>query len=520
VSDGADKKKKKPQNKNLCLYPDRSCKPPKGDAFVEDFQIKLARDLLAEAKTWRRSQILASSGPLLKRVRAEQQKRVADAMKKLGLDWSKANGATGEPRLAVKVSTDPTGPARACKLMRLKVTVKNVGTAPTARLRAVTGSSNGLFDKHELVFGRIEPGATRSWEVPIKIRDAPTRTDDVVIKFHGAGKAKHQPFRFQMSVKGVERPVYSYSYQLIDDIKGNLDGQAQRGEEVRLFMRVRNKGKGPAFRTVAQLKDLSGPGIFIRKGRFNLGRLNPGQEKTASFTLWVKPNYSQKNFKLELTVLEDGLREYVSEKLVFPVAEDAQTVSAAKGTVKVSGGHAALRAWANKKAPLVGIAKRGASFKLLGKIGKWYRVMAPQSQIAFVSAKKMATVSGTARPKMIPKWQVSPPKITLQIPSHVTKKSTFKLKGIATDETQISDVYIFVRNREAKIDGRKIFYRSNRKSRTPRRLSFEVDVPLWEGANYITVFARESEDTRAQQTVVISRRKTNRVARKIDKRQP
>ena len=39
--------------------------------------------------------------------------------------------------------------------------------------------------------------------------------------------------------------------------------------------------------------------------------------KNASFTFDVQPSYAESSFKLELTVYDDALREYVTEKLEF-----------------------------------------------------------------------------------------------------------------------------------------------------------------------------------------------------------
>ena len=499
--------KKAETSKNLCRYPDRSCKPPKEDKFVEDFQIRLGRDLLAQAKGWRRSQILANAEPFFKKVEQAQEQEVVASLRKVGVDWS-AGETGGKPKLAVVISTDPPGgKAAACRRFKLKVRVTNEGKAPVFRLRGVTESTNRLLSKRELVFGRLDPGQSRSWEVPIKVRDALTRIDELSVRLFDGHGTKYGENRTQIAVKGVRRPVFAYGYQLVDDVKGNLDGKAQRGEELRLFVRVKNTGTGPAFRAMTQLKNLSGAGVFIRKGRFVLGGLAPGGTKTASFTLWLKPNYQQDTFKVELMVLDDGLREYVSEKLEFKVANASDSVAGARGYVRAKAG-AALRSWADPAAPAVGVAAGRGSFKVLGRVGGWYRVLAGPAQPAFVAANEVFRAAAPpGRGAFVPRWQVTPPSISLNVPTYATDKAVLRISGTARDETRVSDLYVFVRNTEAKIGSRKVFYRSNRHSKSPKELGFETDVPLWPGTNYVSVFARESNDTQAQETVVIFRRK-------------
>ena len=496
-------------DEDLCLYPDRTCKPKEEDKFRKDFQIRLAQDLVGSATAWRRSQLLAGAGPLLKRHRAAQQKKVADKLKEFGVDWSSSSPAksSGKPKLKVSVSTTPAaGKASACRPMRIKVTVKNEGDAPANQLQAISRSTNAIFKNHEFVFGKVAPGQSRSWEVPIKIRDAATRVDDVKFEFkeqHGNTPEKvAQP----MSIQGVQRPVFSYAYQLIDDVNGgNRDGMAQRGEQVRLFVRVRNSGEGASLRTITTLKNLSGEGIFLRKGRFELGRLEPGQSKAASFTLDVQRAFAMDSFKLELTVYDDGLREYTSEKLKFMVAKHKDGPQAAKGSVRVSTARALFHAWPADDAPVVGAAMSGASFMVLGRTEGWWRVQASKGRPAFIAAKEV-TPGGRAGKKGVfkPRWQVTPPKLTIKVPTYSTDKSELTITGRITDETQVTDTYIFVRNPDAKIHGQKIFYMAN--PNKAGQMDFSAKVPLWKGANYVTVYARETEDVLTQETVVIYRK--------------
>ncbi len=513
-----DKQEKEKQDENLCLWPERECKPSDEDKFVEDFQIQVARDLLLRAKGWRRSQILAAAGTFFAKKESEEEQRLAERLKKLGVDWTDTGAVQGKPRLKVSVASEPNGgKARACRRMQIKVTVKNEGDAPTNRLRAISSSSNKLFDGHEFVFGKVEAKGTRTWSVPIEVRDAPTRIDDVTLSFQEQNGNAPAPYTFPLSIQGVERPTFAYGYQLIDDVQGNLDGRVQRGESVRLLVKVRNSGKGVSMRTITTLSNLSGVGIFIRKGLFNLDRMAPGEAKNASFTFDVQPSYADSTFKLELTVYDDALREYVTEKLEFKVFEPGETPQAATGTVRVSSARGVFRAWPGEDGPTVGFAPRGSGFAVVGRTQGWYRVTVAPGRPAFIAAKHV-TPGGAATPqKFVSRWQVTPPKLTVKVPTHATSEGKIRLEGVAGDETRVADLYIFVRNPEAKIEGRKIYYRSNGSSKQNKELRFTAEVPLWPGANYVTVHARESEEVQAQETVIIFRKaaaKTPRPAKR------
>jgi carboxyl-terminal processing protease len=497
----------KEKDENLCLLPDRECKPSEEDKFVEDFQIQLARDLLARARGWRRSQVLQGATAFFSKKETDEEQRIEKALKKVGVDWAAAKPA-GKPKIKVAVTTEPTvGKAKACHRLQIKVTARNDGDAPTAHLRAISSSTNKLFDGHEFVFGKVEPHSSVTWTVPVDVRDAPTRVDDVTLKFEEANGNVPPPYSFPMSIQGVERPTFAYGYQVIDDVQANQDGKIQRGEQVRLLMKVRNTGKGTSFRTITTLSNLSGVGIFIRKGMFILDKLAPGETKTASFTFDVQPSYTQPSFKLELTVYDDALREFVTDKLEFPVAEADTPPQAAQGTVRVSVGKGVFRAWPAPDAPVVGNAPRGAGFQVTGRTDKgWYRVLVAPQRPAFISAKNV-TPGGAATPnKFVPRWQVTPPKLALHVASYATTAASMRIDGVATDESHVADVFVFVRNPDAKIEGRKVFYRSNTAAKNGKELRFDTEIPLWPGANYVTVHARENEEVQAQDTVVIYRK--------------
>lgn len=512
--------KNEPENKNLCLYPDRECKPSEEDKFVEDFQVRVARDLVAKANSWRRSQILAGATSFFVKKQSEEELRVTAAMKKLNVNWAKTS-APGKSQFKVTVTTEPKqGKALSCQKMRIRVTVKNEGSVATSQLVATSHSSNDLFDGHAFAFGRVEPGATKSWEVPVSIRDAPTRVDDVTFNFEESNGNAPKPVTVPFSIKGMERPTFAYAYQLVDDVQGNMDGRTQRGEKLRLFVKVKNTGKGTAFRTITTLKNLSGVGVFIRKGRFILDKLSPGETKSASFTLDVQNSYSMDDFKLELTVYDDALRESVSEKLRFPITSAENAPQSTGGTVRISSKTAKFRAWPAADAPLVGTAPKGSVFQVVGRSTGWYRVLASKPRPAFVAAKDVTPGGVVTAGRFKPLWQVTPPLIKLSTLTHVTSANSIRIEGIATDEKKVQDLFIFVRNPDAKVGARKIFYTSNRSTTHPKELRFSTNVPLWPGANYISIHARENEDVQTNDTVVVFRKKTMAVAEKGKKGAP
>src|SRR5262249_13044818 len=139
---------------------------PPDDTFVEDYEIQFARDLVAQARGWKRRDVLASSRSFFDRKVSEEQMRVTEALKKLGVDWSPV-AASGPLALAGSLSTDqPRNEVNAGATVQFRASITNKGAASVGQVRAQIKSDDPLLEDREFVFGRIKPGETRTWMVP------------------------------------------------------------------------------------------------------------------------------------------------------------------------------------------------------------------------------------------------------------------------------------------------------------------------------------------------------------------
>jgi carboxyl-terminal processing protease len=477
------------------------------DTFVEDYEIQFARDMVAQAKGWKRREVLASSKTYFEKRTAEEQLHLADALKKLGVEWMASVGGA-RPQLQATLATDRAdNEFTAGDTVHFKAQLTNKGTGTAGQVRASLESDDPMFEGREFVFGRIKPGESKTFLVPVKVpKDALTRVDPIKLKIFEEHEEKAQIAEgLTLKLRGMARPVFAYSYQIIDDIAGNGDGLVQKGESVRLHVTVKNTGQGKSNETLAQLRNLSDEGLFINKGRFNVDNLQPGQSKSVDFTFDLKPEYKGDSLKVELSVYDAVLHEYVTDKLTFPVAP-SQPAESTTGAVTVGQDGTPIMAAATKDALLVGTAARGATFRMTGVSAGFWRVELEPGRPGYIP-QGAAQQGGTpgAQATWTPNWQVSPPRLTLAGGAPLVDGGTYHLSGTIKDEKKVSDVYIFVSNRLAKIDRRKVFYRSNRKGATPTQLAFDADIPLWPGANLVTVVARENPQVTSQETIVVER---------------
>jgi len=305
-----------------------------------DFLMDFARDLLAQAKVARRRDLVQSAKAFLDKVRAAEDKKVSQALEKLGVDWS-SGAATGTPPDLQFTLQPVSGDAKiaAGTVAKLRGMVKNVGHAPAYRVRAVLESDNPIFDENELVFGKIAPGESKSYEMTVKIPTSSfTRTDELKATLYTQrGSVKAQVNPLLVNIEGKARPMFAYSYQTIDDQKGgNRDGLVQRGEQARLLVTIKNIGQGRALHTEAVLRNGVGQeGIMISAGRFEAKDLGPGETKTFSFIYELRPDFKGDDYQLELSVGDTTLGESLSDKIKVKVAPAGPAPETATGTATI-----------------------------------------------------------------------------------------------------------------------------------------------------------------------------------------
>ncbi len=502
------------------------------DEFQLDFPISFASDLARRMpKGVNATGQLRAAGDFIKQTRSAQLDKAEKALAKLGVDWSipsqKPVPGPTKQELEVKIRTDQAGhEVVAGNTINLEVEVKNNGTVPVYRLRAVTESDNSYYDERELVFGKIAPGESKVASTPLswckreghrvgstkpkpenakrvcKIpKDALARSDGLKVHFDAAGGHAPASVELRPTIRALPRPLFQYSYQIADDRSGNGDGLIQKGEQLTMYLTVKNVGAGRSYETQANLANRSGDGVLLRKGRFDISNMKPGDVRKVTFTFDVQPQLRDDEVVLVLSVGDRDLREYATEKLRLPVSKPTP-LSLKKGSVSTAK-ETLLEPDAVGSREAFGKLAAGSKLKLLARAGKFTKVQLAPGRFAFVPTADLDSQVGQAQaaPDRVSFDQIythAPPKLTVRTSAMATKKNKVKIKVDAFDTEQLLDMYLYV-------GARKLYYQSNRQGTDPKRASFEFEAPLRPGVNHITVVARENSDTTTRRTVVVRR---------------
>jgi len=529
------------------------------DQFALDAQISFANRFLRALgdKTDKRAELVKKAKTFLDGYKGEELKKIGDDLGKLGVDWSDEGNKPGFDASKISVTVEPSKPGEvtAGETFEVKVTVTNNGAVPLYRLRAQTKSDAGIFDGKEFVFGRVDPGKSRSWTTPMgwcetegykagstatAPKDAPrvcrvpkdthTRADAIKIKFEEAHEHAPADAELKTTVKSLPRPSFAYSYQVVDDLEGdNGDGALQVGEKASVYLTVKNIGLGRSFETEASIHNLSGDGLLLRDARFDVSNMLPGEERRVRFTFDVMPSVAKdpEGAKIQLAIRDADLRESASERVVMAVRAPL-AITKASGTFKAESGPIGLFEYPSQGSKPFGQLSKDGILGVTGGVANagadWLRVDLGGGRFAFT--QKSAGKLGTGAPPPPPKpakavssssakgkdtapptafaqtWtdllSHSPPGIEVEALDLVTRTDKAKLKGFATDGDRILDMYVFV-------GSRKIFYKSNKGGADPKKAAFELDLPLRPGVNYVSVWARESSETVQRRIFVIRR---------------
>lgn len=496
------------------------------DQFTPDFPIKFSRELVLHMPNGKRADQVLASKDYIAQMSREEWGKVSAELAKMSIDWADAPNPEDGPspnEFEVKVETDKADAyVEAGQAMTLKVTVKNQGKLPAYRVRATTKSDNGFLDTKELIFGKIGPGQSKTATAPFgwcdvdgrkpgssaplatnaprvcRIpKDSVTRSDGVKIKFEAAGGHAPADAEIRPTVHGLERPLFEYAYQIADNRTGNGDGRVQKGEALTMFLTVKNVGRGRLYETQANLRNLSGDGLLLRDGRFDISNMMPGEVRKVAFTFDAQ-QLVDPEAKVELSVGDRDLHEIAIEKIKVAV-EPPLALTTASGAVKAGADGAMLLDEPSASARAFGKLSKDAAVRVLARAGDFVKVDLGDGRFAFIAAKETAAGGSPAGSIAFePVFAHAPPSIDVAPAALATRDPHMKISATISDVRKLLDHYVFV-------GSRKVSYQSNQNGADPKKTTFQTDVSLRPGINVITVFARQSPDTVSRKTIVVRR---------------
>lgn len=473
---------------------------PEKKEFEPDYPIEFAERLVASA-SWPRGLKATDLKGLRAFVNSEsarEEERLSAALGKLGVDWRQAPSretAGAKPAVIARLlDPEPLLPGSKAKVA---VTVFNDGTAPMYRVHASTWSDFRPLADRELAFGKVPAGGSVERILEIKVpKDTPAQVNDVRFDFSVSGHEALPPLALRISVGSTPRPRFAFGHQIVDDQHGNGDGLLQSGEKVALVVDIENVGPGASRKTYAALRSRSGDKLFMIAGRAELGEQPPGGRKRAVFEFELRPGFEDDRVRLELTLADLELRVYTTEKLLIPVTRPV-AVSSTSGVVCTGTEVAAAFADPGPSSLPISRVPPGTEFQSDAQAPGYIRVRLDDFRFGWLPEKDAGPACGGPRVE-VPMLVAAPPAIEVEPFDGTTRSATVRLRGRAVDEQRVRDLYVFVGED-------KVFYKSGQNGEQERRVSFDAELPLQEGLNFLAVVAEKSSLLDSREVLTVRR---------------
>ncbi len=295
-----------------------------------DFQVSLARRVLGRARGADREALLSAARPVIEAVRGEEDAKILDAFRALGVDWS-AGPAEGEPEL--EVVAGPEVRLEAGQTTAFAFTVRNVGRTTAHRVWGRTASDDPLLENLDFAFGRLGPGEQRTWTAEVKTpRSAVARWDTVKLTLESREAKDAGSGERAVRIVPVPKPDYAYRYELSDenpsDPARSGDGRLEEGERALLNLRVTNRGAAPGDELVVNIRGEAKEQLYLEAARHRFEGLAPGGDVEAPMAFRVDKADEDGRIEVVVSLSDQEYGRFFGDTLKFEAGEPYETRSA------------------------------------------------------------------------------------------------------------------------------------------------------------------------------------------------
>lgn len=404
----------------------------------------------------------------------------------------------------------------------LVLTVKNKGKGPLYRFQARIKSDDAALDGHLFYLGKIDGGQTADDVVKIKVpADRPDGTIPVRLEFEEYNGFVPDQLKAMLALKGLPRPRFAYTLQIVDDGSGNSvgngDGRIQKGEAVDLLVTVKNVGSVLAQNTSIEVSVPPSKSLKLNNGLLEFGPLKPDEAKHATANLFVGRDIRDEHLPVRLFIKERGSNTTLDDTVKLAIDHrTAPQIIATNKFVTIGSPSVKIHSGAGGETSVIASGVRDQGLSVTGELGDWYRIQISQNEIGWISKADVKDTQESVKGEMpiptitgapVKLFQNAPPIIALATPSDGVEVGAerISLAGAAASEKGMARV-------EIRLNGQLVTQRENRGitvnpagSNVQTNLEFSERLVLREGKNQIVVTAIDQENLSASRTLNVTR---------------
>ncbi len=296
---------------------------------TDDYLLKLAAKLFAQIKDSDKPHAIEKMKATLDKETKAQDDLITAALAKKSIDWTDGPEPAHMDVTVSHIFVDNDGkPVTAFKggtEVFIKTTLQNKGNAPLFRVIGDLESQSYLLNHREIVFGKIDAGASVTRESKIKIPDeAITLKEEVILSlFSGARKQPPVKSLIAIEVEEKPRPQFAFSYVVHDgdapESTGNKNGVPEKSESIVLDITLKNIGTVSAGKTTVNIKNDEGDQVFLKQARETINELKPGETVTKSLKFNVKDGFAKDKFGIDFFAFDNTTRASIMSALKFDI---------------------------------------------------------------------------------------------------------------------------------------------------------------------------------------------------------
>ncbi len=484
--------------------------PVEEDVFERDEAMELAARILgATPGVTSREAMIERSRAAVAEWKAGHDAGITAALAARNIDWV-AGPVAADPVVGVTFAAGTApgsvhegqadapvapGPLAAGSTAVLAMTLTNNGAQPLYRVRCATRSDNPDLDAREFLFGRVDPGATVRREVGFKVpRETWQRRDRVELTMY-QNAVDHMPGVTDAYVDfvPVDRPRFGFTGSVMD-LGGNGDGILNPGEKAELVFVAGNRGAGNAPKVMVSLGNKSGERLYLHSGRETIADGIPaGASRVVRFGVDRKGDRDDTPIKVEFSILDLAIREYLSEEIELPSsAKPGPVFTPAPGIVRASGASVAVRSAASADAPVISTVADGTLLKTTGFFPGFYRIDMEDGLWGFVSGTEViaAGADSAAMPAPVELTNVAP-LVDVRFEPVGTSGDTVRVSGTVEFNDGKSDIrrkVLIFREKD------KVYFWTRKGPLGDRVVRLDTEVRLRGGRNALALYAVEGTD--------------------------
>jgi len=237
--------------------------------------------------------------------------------------------------------TKHKGPIQANSEIRLHLLAKNNGKTSISKLMAITASKNPVFNDRQFAFGKLDPGASKQWFIPIKIAEASVSRNNLIsLAFMDEQKRTIHEDAIALIIEEKQRPLFQYTMTPFENgdhgSSGNGNHILEKDESIAVKINITNRGSGKSGPLTILMRNGEGKAVFLKKGRQNLDSIEPGKQTTAVLTFELKEISADGVLNFSLDILDGTFPlTSINQKIKLPLASSVAESSNTPPSIKL-----------------------------------------------------------------------------------------------------------------------------------------------------------------------------------------